>query len=59
MIYVAAQDSQTNSTKVFLAKNKKALKDMGFKWIRNFPSETKAVIWINESYLNHEKEFLY
>lgn len=58
MIYVATKDKQ-GKMNVYLSKNKKALKDMGFKWIRNFKTETKAVIWINESYLNHEKEFLY
>ena len=58
MIYVATKDIQ-GKMNVYLSKNKKTLKDMGFKWIRNFKTETKAIIWINESYLNNEKEFLY
>lgn len=58
MIYVATQ-KEGSAFKVYLAKNKKLLKDKGFNWIRNFKSESKAIMWINESYLMHEKEYLY
>ncbi|NJL14033.1 MAG: hypothetical protein HC913_14170 [Microscillaceae bacterium] len=58
MIYVAVQ-TEEGTPVAFLAKNKKSLKEMGFRWIRNFKSESRAIMWINESYLHHEKEFLY
>lgn len=58
MIYVATKDVN-HSVQAYLSKNKKALKDMGFKWIRNFKSESKAIMWINESYIRNEKVFLY
>ncbi len=58
MIYVATKDAQSN-VNAYLAKNKKTLKDMGFKWIRNFKTESRAIMWINESYLRNEKVFLY
>lgn len=58
MIYVATKDVQSN-VNAYLAKNKKTLKDMGFKWIRNFKTESRAIMWINESYLRNEKVFLY
>ncbi len=58
MIYVATKDSN-QMVNVYLAKNKKALKDMGFRWIRNFKTESRAIMWINESYLRNEKVFLY
>lgn len=58
MIYVATSNAN-HSVNAYLAKNKKSLKDMGFKWIRNFKSESKAIMWINESYLQNEKIFLY
>lgn len=58
MIYVATDDTQ-GAINIYLAKNKKVLKDMGFRWIKDFKSESKAIMWINESYLVHEKEFLY
>ena len=58
MIYVATKNSEQR-VNAYLAKNKKSLKDLGFKWIRNFKSESKAIMWINESYLQNEKIFLY
>lgn len=58
MIYVATRDID-KTVNVYLAKNKKSLKDLGFKWIRNFKTESRAIMWINESYLRNEKVFLY
>ena len=58
MIYVATKNQQAN-TKVYFSKNKKSLQELGFKWIRNFKSESNAVMWSNESYLRNEKVFLY
>ncbi|NJO03969.1 MAG: hypothetical protein HC880_21880 [Bacteroidia bacterium] len=58
MIYVATERRE-GTIKAYFSKNKKALKEMGFNWIAHFESETKAVIWVNENYLNNIKEFLY
>ena len=60
MIYVAAQNAKEQSqTTVFLSKNKKTLREMGFRWINTFRNEQRAIIWINESYFFNIKEFLY
>lgn len=58
MIYVATEQDEGMTT-AYLAKNKKALKEMGFKWITSFKSEQKAIMWINETYMFNFKEFLY
>lgn len=58
MIYVATE--KTPETHVaYFSKNRKALKDKGFRWINTFDNEQKAIIWVNESYLCNEKEYLY
>ncbi|MCC5946466.1 MAG: hypothetical protein JJT94_16160 [Bernardetiaceae bacterium] len=60
MIFVATRDDKIKErTIAFFAKNKKLLKDKDFKWIRKFENEQRAIMWVNESYLLNEKEFLY
>ncbi len=57
-IYVSTQ-YEANQFKVYLASNKKALKELGFQQIKTFKTEPKAIMWINESYLHHEKIYLF
>ena len=58
MIFIATQD-QKGKIIVFFSKNKKQLQEKGFKWIRKFDDEYRAISWVNESYLFNQKEFLY
>ncbi len=57
-IYVSTQH-QGKQLNVYLASNKKALKELGFQQIKTFKTESKAIMWINESYLHHEKIYLF
>ncbi len=58
MIFIATQDQKGKVT-AFFSKNKKQLQEKGFKWIRKFDDEYRAINWVNESYLLNQKEFLY
>ncbi|WP_375559387.1 hypothetical protein ACE193_16825 [Bernardetia sp. OM2101] len=58
MIFIATQEQKGKIT-AFFAKNKKQLKEKGFKWIRKFDDEHRAILWVNESYLLNKKEYLY
>ncbi|WP_338792784.1 hypothetical protein V9L05_13205 [Bernardetia sp. Wsw4-3y2] len=58
MIFIATEDQKGKIT-AFFSKNKKQLKEKGFKWIRKFDDEHRAILWVNESYLLNQKEFLY
>jgi hypothetical protein len=58
-VYYVATKTEESQIKAYLAKRKKSLQEMGFRWIRSFKSESKAILWLNESYLHHEKFYLY
>ncbi len=58
MIFVATKDVDSGTTAYF-AKNKKQLKEMGFRWISKFDNEQRAVVWVNENFHLNIKEYLY
>lgn len=59
MIFVATNDKNVGATTAFFAKNKKQLKEMGFRWISKFDNEQRAIMWVNENYHMNTKEYLY
>ncbi|WP_026999189.1 hypothetical protein [Eisenibacter elegans] len=59
MIYLATKEAEQGNTIVYFSKNRKTLKDMGFRWITTFDSEHKAIMWANESFMFNTKEYLY